>query len=227
MWQAVELLRRLPQGGHVDARWDADKDAFTGTSTTSATSGLPQPRRDTAVGAARRLATLERLQADATRAQRAFDDPLVMAEYRLTGEAFAGPVDRRRARPAWTPAGRRRELRPHVTVETCDPVLVEPGAVLTSPGPAPARRRGWCRCPPAGARRTRVVLELSGRHGPRADRHARQRARRSARSSATRRSATVTSGPPAFPDPAETPWTHGGPPLQYVPSDEDAQEEWS
>ena len=33
--------------------------------------------------------------------------------------------------------------------------------------------------------------------------------------------------PPVFPDPQDTPWTHGGPPPQYVPSDEDAHEDWS
>lgn len=30
-----------------------------------------------------------------------------------------------------------------------------------------------------------------------------------------------------FPDREETPWTHGGPPEDYVPTDEDAEEEWS
>ncbi len=33
--------------------------------------------------------------------------------------------------------------------------------------------------------------------------------------------------PPAFPEPEDTPWTHGGPPPAYVPSDGDATEEWS
>jgi hypothetical protein len=33
--------------------------------------------------------------------------------------------------------------------------------------------------------------------------------------------------PPAFPEPEDTPWTHGGPPPVYVPSDEDAREDWS
>ena len=32
---------------------------------------------------------------------------------------------------------------------------------------------------------------------------------------------------PQFPDREDTPWTHGGPPPQYVPTDEDAAEEWS
>ena len=48
-------------------------------------------RRDSAVAAARRLARLEREQ-QRLAVERAYDDPLVMAEYRLTGEAFAGTV---------------------------------------------------------------------------------------------------------------------------------------
>jgi hypothetical protein len=33
--------------------------------------------------------------------------------------------------------------------------------------------------------------------------------------------------PPEFPAPEDTPWTHGGPPPPYIPSDEDAREAWS
>ena len=32
---------------------------------------------------------------------------------------------------------------------------------------------------------------------------------------------------PKFPDIDDTPWTHGGPPPEYVPDDEDAREQWS
>ena len=32
---------------------------------------------------------------------------------------------------------------------------------------------------------------------------------------------------PKFPDIQDTPWTHGGPPPEYVPTDEDAREDWS
>ena len=32
---------------------------------------------------------------------------------------------------------------------------------------------------------------------------------------------------PRFPSREETPWTHGGPPAEYVPTDDDAQEPWS
>ena len=65
-------------------------------------------------------------------AQRAFDDPLVMAEHRMTGEAFAGQVTA--AEPDRVDAsGPRRVLRPRITVETGDVVLAEPGSSLTSP----------------------------------------------------------------------------------------------
>jgi hypothetical protein len=32
---------------------------------------------------------------------------------------------------------------------------------------------------------------------------------------------------PRFPEPDDTPWTHGGPPPAYIPRDEDATEAWS
>ena len=110
MWQAVDLLRTLPAGEHVEARWAQDRDAFAGYARYLLDTGLPQPRRDSAVAAAQRLTWLERAQATYD-AQRAFDDPLVMAEYRLTGEAFAGTVVA--AQPNRCDAsGPRRTLRP-------------------------------------------------------------------------------------------------------------------
>jgi len=61
------------------------------------------------------------------------DDPLVMAEYRLSGEAFAGPVTG--AEPGrLDTTGKRRKLRPLITVTTADRPRVEPGGVLVSPG---------------------------------------------------------------------------------------------
>ena len=71
------------------SRWDSDRDAYSAFVQQLADGGPPQPRRDGAVAAAARL---QRLENAATRyaVQRAFDDPLVMAEYRLTGNAFAG-----------------------------------------------------------------------------------------------------------------------------------------
>ena len=131
MWRAIALLRDLPEGSRVAGRWESDRESFTRYSDYLRDGGTPQPRRDSAVAAAQRLNWLERAQASYA-AQRAFDDPLVLAEYRLTGEAFGGivtAVDPTRT----SSAGKRRTLRPLITVATEDPVGVEPGVVLVSP----------------------------------------------------------------------------------------------
>jgi len=218
MWRAAGVLRRLPAGGHVRARWDADKAAFTWHAQHIADGGPPQPRRDGAVSAARRLANAERVQ-EMVAAQRAFDDPLVMAEHRLAGEAFAGQVVT--AEPDRVDAtGRRRVLRPRITVETEDDMVAETSVTLTSPARPSQKARVVDVTGP------QVVLELQGGMG---------------------RSLTPEPGsvpavgepvcyaafsdawqpPPAFPEPEDTPWTHGGPPPEYIPSDEDAREDWS
>ena len=72
-------------------RWAADRDSFTRFSSYLADGGLPQPRRDHAATAAARLDRLERAQA-AYDAERALEDPFILAELRTTGEAFAGQV---------------------------------------------------------------------------------------------------------------------------------------
>lgn len=218
MWRAVGLLRGLPPGGHVPRRWEADKAVFTWHARHLGEGGAPQPRRDGAVSAARRLADLERVQ-ELVAAQRAFDDPLVMAEHRMTGEAFAGQVVA--AEPDRVDAtGKRRVLRPRITVETGDDMAAEPGATFTSP----ARPNQKARVVAVAG--LRIVLELQGGMG---------------------RSLTPEPGgvpavgepvcyaafddsyrpPSAFPEPEDTPWTHGGPPPAYVPSAEDASEDWS
>lgn len=222
MWRAVELLRDLSPGAHVQARWDADKDAFTWHAQHLRDGGPPQPRREGAVSAARRLANMERIQ-EMVAAQRAFDDPLIMAEYRMIGEAFAGQVVA--AEPDRVHAtGRRRVLRPRITVETGDVVLAEPGSSLASPA-RPNQEARVVSVFRAGDL-TRVVLELKGGMG---------RALIPEPGSVPDIGESVCYAAfndgyqpaPAFPAPEDTPWTHGGPPPQYVPSDEDAREDWS
>lgn len=44
MWRAVELLRALPPGNHVAARWNQDEDAFTWHAHNLRDGGPPQPR---------------------------------------------------------------------------------------------------------------------------------------------------------------------------------------
>jgi len=228
VWRAVELLRALPPGARVAARWESDKDAFTGYSDYLRDGGTPQPRRDSAVAAARRLNWLERSQASYA-AQRALDDPLVLAEYRLTGEAFGGEVTA--AEPDRVDAsGKRRKLRPLVTVVTGDVLRIEPGTVLVSPSrPAQSARVVSVSAVPdtrAADARAAVVLELSGGMG---------RALTAVPGSVPQVGerlcyTTLTdSYQPrgSFPDRDDTPWTHGGPPPVYVPTNEDVTEEWS
>ena len=222
MWRAVELLRRLPPADHVATRWNQDKDVFTWHVNHLRDGGPPQPRRDGAVSAARRLAGLERVQAEYA-AQRAFDDPIVMAEHRMTGEAFAGTVTA--AEPdRIDDSGRRRVLRPRITVETGDVVLAEPGTTLTSP--ARLGQEARVISVTASGDLTSVVLEIKGGMGrgltpePGSVPETGERVCYATFSIGFQRM-------PEFPAPEDTPWTHGGPPPQYVPSDDDAREAWS
>ena len=221
MWRAVNLLRALPPGVHVATRWASDVNAYVRYANYLREGGPPQPRRDSATSAARKLAGLEKSQAEYA-AQRAFDDPLVMAEYRMTGDAFAGPVTA--AEPDRVDAsGRKRVLRPHITVETSDIVTVEPGVKLTSP--ARPNQEAYVVSVRHGDP-TAVVLELKGGMGcgltapPGSIPAIGEPACFATFDDGFQRS-------PEFPPPEETPWTHGGPPPVYVPSDDDAREEWS
>lgn len=225
MWRAVDLLAKLPEAAHVERRWRDDRRSFTDQVGWLRQGGAPQPRRDGAVTAARRLSWLEREQ-QRLAVERAYDDPLVMAEYRMTGEAFAGLVAR--ADPArLDTSGKRAVLRPQVTVATRDTVLVGPGASLRSPA-RPGQRARVIEVAPGGASEgmTLVVLELKGGMG---------RSLTPAPGSVPEVGEEVTfttlsddfQPAPAFPSKEETPWTHGGPPAEYEPTDEDAREDWS
>jgi hypothetical protein len=207
MWRALDRLRGLPAGARVGSRWDADRDAFSAFVQYLADDGRPQPRRDGAVAAAARLHHLEAAAARYA-VQRAFDDPLVMAEHRLTGAAFAGKV--MLAQPdRIVETGRRPVLRPRILVRADEPVRVEPGAALTSPA-RPAQKATVVTVTPAGEGRTDVLLELSGGMGRRLVAEAGSVPAVGERLVLTTLSEAFR--PAAFPDPAETPWTHGGPP---------------
>lgn len=241
VWRAVDLLRALPPGDRVAGRWDSDVDAFLGYSEYLRDGGPPQSRRDSAVAAARRLNWLERAQASYA-AQRALDDPLVLADYRLTGEAFGGEVVG--AEPGRLAAtGKRRKLRPLITVLTQDWFRVGPGAVLISPArptqtatvvsvaarSADDPAAGWLANPPGDSLAdppTEVVLELSGGMG-----RALTPAPGSVPEIGERLSYTTLTDSyqlrGSFPAREDTPWTHGGPPPEYVPDVDDATEEWS
>jgi hypothetical protein len=223
VWKAAGLLWALPPGEHVARRWDDDKEAFTRYVAYLREGGAPQPRRDSAVTAARRLAWLEREMVRYA-AQRAHDDPLVMAEQRMAGEAFAGTVVA--AEPGRVVgAGRRRKLRPLITVATADPVTIERGTRLVSPS-KPGQNAFLVSVTPAGDGGLEVVVELSSGMGygliaptgsiPEVGEQVCY-------------STLADDWQPygELPPVEETPWTHGGPPAPYQPADEDATETWS
>jgi hypothetical protein len=227
MWRAVDLLASLPAAAHVDQRWLSDRRSFTNQVVWIRAGGAPQARRDSAVAAARRLARLEREQ-QRLAVERAYDDPLVMAEYRMTGEAFAGEVVE--AESERVELGKRPVLRPRVTVATVDEVLFEPGALLKSPARSGQQATVLDVAPQrtdaGGDARTLITLELKGGMG-------RSLTPPPGSVPAVGEYVTYTSlrddfqRAPRFPDIQDTPWTHGGPPPEYVPDDEDAREEWA
>ncbi|HEX6451078.1 MAG TPA: hypothetical protein VF060_16630 [Trebonia sp.] len=229
MWRAVDLLRALPPGDHVATRWVRDRRAFTGHVRWLRDGGAPQPRRDGPVSAARRLTAMES-ELDQLAAQRAYDDPLVMAEYRMTGEAFAGTVTA--AEPDRVDdSGKRKVLRPLVTVATRDQVLIEPGSPpLTSPS-RPKQSATVVSVRPAGVGVTEVTLELKSGMG-------RGLIAQAGSVPAVGEAVTYTTlkvefrRPPEFPSAERTPWTHGGPPDEAALAgdpdmDEAAREAWS
>jgi hypothetical protein len=235
MWRAHALLTALPEAAHAQRRWRDDRRSFTAQAGWLRAGGAPQPRRDSAVAAAKRLARLEREQ-QRLAVERAHDDPLVMAEYRLTGEAFAGAVVQADLTRLDT-EGKKAKLRPWLTVRTTDAVVVEPGTVLACPA-YPSQAAKVIHVTAAnddnddndetnvGAGGTLVTLELSGGMG-------RALAAPPGTTPALGDEVTYTTlrddfqPAPEFPSREETPWTHGGPPLEYVPTDDDAQEPWS
>jgi hypothetical protein len=222
MWRAIARLRELPPGDSVAQRWAKERQQFTNFAEYVNGGGLPQARRDGAVAAARRLNLLEREQANYD-AERAFDDPLVMANHRVTGEAFVGAVvkvDRDRRVP--NDKG-NLVTRPLVTVHTEDPVYLsldtkvvavsrrnQHGSITSIDGQDGARLvtlqlnsgMGKSKVPPAGS-----VPEVGER--------------------LCYTSVLPDNTPsPTLPPVDETPWTHGGPPQPYVPTDDDAREVW-
>jgi hypothetical protein len=208
VWQALDLLRALPPGDRVRSRWDADRDAFSAFAQHLADGGAPQPRRDGAVAAAARL---HRLESAATRyaVQRAFDDPLVMAEYRLTGEAFTGTVTLAKA-DRIDDSGKRPVLRPRIMVLTTEPVRVDVGATLTSPT-RPGQKARVISVTAQPGPKTEVLLELSGGMGRKLVAEPGSVPEAGERLLFTTLSEAYRPGG-SFPDPADTPWTHGGPP---------------
>jgi hypothetical protein len=151
----------------------------------------------------------------------------------MTGEAIAGDVVAADPTRLDTESGKRPVLRPWITVATADEVLFEVGAVLKSTDPRRSGTQATVKdilppgAAPEGDGRTRVILELKGGMGQS------RTTPRPGSVPAEGEHVTYTSlrdefqPQPKFPDLQDTPWTHGGPPPEYVPTDEDAVEDWS
>ncbi len=211
MWKGVDLLRTLPEGASVPDRWTGDRESFTRFEG-SIEESFPQARRDSAVAAARRLASLESTAARYS-VQRALDDPLIMAERRLAGEAFAGEV-------VWSDPDNVNEKdrpRPLLRIRTADAVRVEPGATVHN-----SARKQKAHVVEVDA--DGILIELQDGMG---------RAKKPAAGSIPELGdrvtfTTFTDGfqPGAvLPEAEDTPWTHGGPPTPFEPTPEDATEE--
>lgn len=209
IWHAISLLRALPETAGAARRWAADRDSFTRFSSYLADGGLPQPRRDHAATAAARLGQLERARA-AYDAERALEDPFILAELRTTGEAFAGKVvSAEPSRTTTTTAG-RTILRPRFTVRTDDPVRIEPGRALTCPA-RPGQRVQIADLPRTGTD-VGVVLEVIQGMGTPGRPNA-----GAVPPVGELVSYTLDPGYWAqrdFPPVDQTPWTHGGPPIR-------------
>jgi hypothetical protein len=220
VWQAIGLLRSLPEGGHVAERWKADLRSFTWRARYIRDGGLPQAKRDAAVDAARKLADLEDEQ-QRLEAQMAFDDPLVMAEYQVSGQAFRGVVTD--VQLHLDESGKRAKLRPWVWLDTTDEVAIEAGAEVRSPARPTQKVILKEILPLAGG--TRVRLEVQDKMGSRLE--PAPGSVPEAGDDLCYTSLTPDGGPPArFPAREATPWTHGGPPPEYIPTEADAGESW-
>lgn len=203
-WEGLDLVRALPAGDRVASRWEGDRWSYTGHRDRLRAGEPPQPRRDDAVTAARKLAARERDQARLA-AHEALDDPLVMAARRLAGEAFTGVVTE--VAPAYS-EGRRPMPRPLVTVRTTDrPQLGERTAVFRPLPEGRSQSGEFAAAPGPGL----LTVQLTGGMG---------RSREPAPGTVPEPGEAVCftlfphtqRGGPDLPDPEDTPWTHGGPP---------------
>ncbi|MGH3313938.1 MAG: hypothetical protein ACRDP3_25705 [Streptomyces sp.] len=206
MWRGVDLLHTLPEGERVAERWKRDRWSYTGHRDRVRTGEPPQPRRDDAVTAAAKLATREQAQARLA-AQEALDDPLVMAERRLAGEAFTGEVVE--VEMAYS-EGKRPMPRPLVTVRTDDrPQPAEGRRVhrVTAEGAQQSAEFVPRRTPGPGLLTVRLTSGMGRGKEP---------APGTVPEKGDRLCWTLFEhaprGGPGLPDVEDTPWTHGGPP---------------
>ncbi|MEW1892338.1 hypothetical protein [Streptomyces sp. NPDC085659] len=218
VWRGLDLLRELPEGARTEDRWTRDRWSFTAHRDRVRSGEPPQPRRDDAVTAARKLAARETAQAQ-LEAQEALDDPLVLAGRRLAGEAFLAEVSA--VEMAYSES-KRPSPRPLVTVRTEERPQLGAGvkvyrsldgkpqtAEFVAYGPADEPDGSEGEGGEGGA--LSLVLRITDRMG-----RAKEPAPGSVPEPGDRIAWTLFEhdqrGGPQLPDAEETPWTHGGPP---------------
>ena len=205
LWQGLELLRRLPPAAHLADRWTGDRWSYTAHRDRLAAGEPPQPVRDDAVTAARKLAQREREQTTVG-VQEALDDPLAMAEHRLAGEALAGVVTG--VEPAYDTSGKTPRPRPLVTVRTADRPHAEPGAELhRAGGPSSQRAELVAVGAPPGSVTVRLLSGMGRKKEPAPG----SVPEPGEQVCFTLFELTARQSAP-LPEPEDTPWTHGGPP---------------
>ncbi|MDH6137798.1 hypothetical protein P3T37_007231 [Kitasatospora sp. MAA4] len=218
VWRGLDLLRTLPPAAHLPERWESDRWSFTGHRERVAAGEPPQPRRDDAVTAARKLAQREREQVR-TDVQEALDDPLAMAERRLAGEAFSGEVTE--LVPDWDTSGRTPKPRPLLTVRTADHPHADLGReVHRAGGPAVQKAVITAVDPEQGLITVRVASGMGRKKEPEPG----SLPAVGERVTFTLFELTARQSAP-LPEPDDTPWTHGGPPSATQDSPTTA-EEW-
>ncbi|MFF3211266.1 hypothetical protein ACFYYB_11450 [Streptomyces sp. NPDC002886] len=215
VWDSIALLRELPAGERAEDRWTGDRWSYTGHRDRVRAGEGPQPRRDDAVTAARKLAARETEQVRLD-AQEALDDLLVMAGRRLSGEAFAGEVTE--VVMEWTES-KRPSPRPLVWVATEDrPQLTEDGGGGGGGGPKVYRSLDGR---PQSAQFVRweedgrLVLRVLDKMGRAKDPEPGSVPEKGDRVCWTLFEHDARGGP-KLPDPEQTPWTHGGPPAHLT-----------
>ncbi|RAJ69767.1 hypothetical protein K378_00922 [Streptomyces sp. Amel2xB2] len=220
VWHGLDLLRSLPEGARVAERFKRDRWSYTAHRDRVRSGEPPQPRRDDAVTAAAKLAQREREQSR-LEAQEALDDPLVMAERRFAGEAFAGEVTA--VEMAWS-EGKRAMPRPLVTVRTQDRPHLGEGVKAHRELPEGARqsaefvrlvREDETNGPEVPEVPCLVTLRLTGGMG---------RGKEPAPGTVPDKGEWLCwtlfehapRGGPELPEIEDTPWTHGGPPAEAL-----------
>lgn len=205
VWRGLDLLAALPPAAHLAERWEGDRWSYTNHRDRLTAGEPPQPKQDDAVTAARKLAQREREQARLD-VQEALDDPLAMAEHRLSGEAFAGVVTE--VVPDYDTSGRSPKPRPLLVIRTADHPHADQGRKVHRANHTAAQQAVIVEADQA--ERTITVRVMSGM-GRKKEPEPGSLPEPGDRIVFTLFELTPRQSAP-LPEPDDTPWTHGGPP---------------